>query len=78
MLVFTDLKSDLVYLERAGRARSDVALEVKTECEMGGDQLAADDEAQICCYECTACAANMKQVYPNGGELVRRPRRKNP
>jgi hypothetical protein len=75
MLVFTDLKSDLVYLERGRRARSDVALEVKTECEMCPGQLAADDEAQICCYE---CAANRKQVCPNGGELVRRPGRKNP
>ncbi|MGH9712465.1 MAG: DUF1272 domain-containing protein [Candidatus Acidiferrales bacterium] len=55
---------------------------MKAACEKCGRALAADDEAQICTYECTfctECTAAMKQICPNcGGELLPRPRRENP
>jgi hypothetical protein len=58
-----------------------MALEMRSACERCGAALAGDDEAFICSYECTfcaACAGEMKAVCPNcGGELVVRPRRKN-
>jgi hypothetical protein len=56
-----------------------VGLEMRTECERCGAELAPDGEARICSYECTfcsACAEAMSAVCPNcGGELVPRPRR---
>jgi hypothetical protein len=52
---------------------------MRTECERCGAELAADDEAFICSFECTFCAdcgVQMEHVCPNcGGELVARPRR---
>ena len=56
-------------------------LEMKTQCEKCGAALAVDGKAYICSYECTfcpACALNMQGTCPNcGGELIRRPVRKN-
>ena len=56
-----------------------MGLEMRTECERCGAELAPDGEARICSYECTfcpACAEAMSAVCPNcGGELVPRPRR---
>ena len=56
-----------------------MGLEMRTECERCGAELAPDGEARICSYECTfcsACAEAMSAVCPNcGGELVTRPRR---
>ncbi len=56
-----------------------MSLEMRTECERCGAQLAAGGEARICSYECsfcTTCAEAMEHVCPNcGGELVPRPRR---
>ena len=56
-----------------------MGLEMRTECERCGAELAPDGEARICSYECTfcsACAKAMSAVCPNcGGELVPRPRR---
>jgi len=60
-----------------------MVLEMKTMCERCSRPLAAQDEAYdyICSYECNFCANYAKQmnaVCPNcGGELVRRPRRKD-
>lgn len=57
-----------------------MALEMRTTCEKCTAPLTADGEAFFCSYECTFCAdctAAMAAVCPNcGGELVRRPRRK--
>jgi uncharacterized protein len=57
-----------------------MALELRTECERCGVALAPDGAATICTFECTFCpdcATAMDHVCPNcGGELVRRPRRK--
>lgn len=59
-----------------------MALEMKPRCEKCGKAVAPQAEALICSYECTfcpACAREMKLICPNcGGELVSRPRRKNP
>jgi hypothetical protein len=50
-------------------------------CESCGAALNAVEAAYICSYECTfcaSCAEQMNVVCPNcGGELVRRPRRRN-
>jgi hypothetical protein len=52
---------------------------MRTECERCGVALAADDEARMCSFECTFCAActeAMASICPNcGGELVPRPKR---
>jgi hypothetical protein len=54
---------------------------MKLACEKCGAKLHPTDAACICTYECTfcqSCTDEMKAVCPNcGGELVRRPRRKN-
>jgi hypothetical protein len=59
-----------------------MALEMRSACERCQISLAAADSAFICSYECTfcpGCGENMNQVCPNcGGELVRRPRRREP
>jgi hypothetical protein len=59
-----------------------MALELKNRCEKCGMTLASGGLAYICSYECTycpACAEQLKSLCPNcGGELVRRPRRKDP
>ena len=59
-----------------------MAMELKTECQKCGTPLADSGVAYICVYECTYCAARteaMNDVCPNcDGELVRRPRRKEP
>ncbi len=56
-----------------------MALEMKTRCERCSRPTAAAEEAYICTYECTfcaACAKAMNLVCPNcGGELAPRPRR---
>jgi hypothetical protein len=56
-----------------------MALELRTECERCGAELAADGDAFICSHECTfcpACTAALKSVCPNcSGELVQRPMR---
>jgi hypothetical protein len=56
-----------------------MTLEMKELCEQCETDLAADDDAFICSYECTFCpdcAEEMETVCPNcGGELVARPRR---
>ncbi|PYL84649.1 MAG: DUF1272 domain-containing protein [Verrucomicrobia bacterium] len=58
-----------------------MALEMRTKCERCGSELSPSGEAYICSYECTfckKCAEEMKSICPNcGGELVRRPRRKD-
>ena len=58
-----------------------MALELRTACERCGAALDHAADAAICSYECTfcpACAEAMEHVCPNcGGELVRRPRRKD-
>lgn len=55
-----------------------MALEMRRACEKCERDLAANEEAYICVYECTFCATcteAMSAVCPNcGGELVRRPR----
>jgi len=59
-----------------------MALELKGACEKCGATLAQIGTAYICSYECTycgSCAEQMNFVCPNcDGELVRRPRRKEP
>jgi predicted RNA-binding Zn-ribbon protein involved in translation (DUF1610 family) len=54
-------------------------LEMRTECERCGRELAVDGAAVICSFECTFCAdcgEALLSVCPNcGGELVARPRR---
>ena len=56
-----------------------MALEMRSECERCGTQLAPDAGAMICSFECTfcrACAEAMDFACPNcAGELVARPRR---
>jgi hypothetical protein len=58
-----------------------MALEMRTACERCAAALDHGADAQICSHECTfcpACAESMEHVCPNcGGELVRRPRRKD-
>jgi hypothetical protein len=57
-----------------------MALIMKSECEKCGRALDPQEEAYICTYECTfcrECTEAMVAVCPNcGGELVRRPRKK--
>jgi len=57
-----------------------MALAMKERCEKCGDPLTNMGEAFICTFECTycaACTAKLENVCPNcGGELVRRPRKK--
>jgi len=57
-----------------------MALAMKERCEKCDDQLTDTGEAYICTFECTYCtdcAAKLQNVCPNcGGELVRRPRKK--
>ncbi|PYJ61250.1 MAG: DUF1272 domain-containing protein [Verrucomicrobia bacterium] len=59
-----------------------MAVEMKTNCEKCGGTLVPGGVAYICSYECTycpTCAEQLKFVCPNcEGELVRRPRRKEP
>ncbi|PYL08342.1 MAG: DUF1272 domain-containing protein [Verrucomicrobia bacterium] len=59
-----------------------MALELKSDCEKCGATLTPSGVAYICSYECTFCASCAEQlnfVCPNcEGELVRRPRRKEP
>ena len=56
-----------------------MTLEMREQCEQCETDLAADDDAFICSYECTFChdcAEEMDAICPNcGGELVARPRR---
>jgi hypothetical protein len=58
-----------------------MALELRIACERCGAALDHGADAEICSYECTfcrACAESMEHVCPNcGGELVRRPRRRD-
>ena len=58
-----------------------MTLEMRTACERCGAALDHGADAAICSHECTfcpACAEAMEHVCPNcGGELVRRPRRKD-
>ncbi len=58
-----------------------MSLEMRGACERCGTNLAPNGPALICSHECTfceGCAAEMDRVCPNcGGELVRRPRRRN-
>lgn len=55
-------------------------LEMRPTCERCGTTLAPEGEAYICSYECTFCAScvqAMQAICPNcGGELLRRPRRR--
>ena len=57
-----------------------MSLEMRRQCERCGNPLSYQSEAYICSYECTfcpACTQEMHAICPNcGGELVRRPRRK--
>ena len=57
-----------------------MALEMKASCEKCNADVAADGNAYICSYECTFCTdckEEMNGVCPNcGGELVKRPTRK--
>jgi hypothetical protein len=57
-----------------------MGLELKSECEKCRATLAPGGVAYICSFECTYCASCAGQLNfgcPNcGGELVRRPRRK--
>jgi hypothetical protein len=59
-----------------------MALELKGICEKCGQTLTTSGLAYICSYECTYCASCTEQmnfVCPNcKGELVQRPRRKEP
>jgi hypothetical protein len=56
-------------------------LEMRGTCERCGRNLEPAGVAYICSYECTfceGCAQEMSSVCPNcGGELVRRPRRRD-
>jgi hypothetical protein len=56
-----------------------MALEMRTECERCGTELAPHGDAVICSFECTfctSCAEAMTHVCPNcSGELVARPKR---
>jgi uncharacterized protein len=57
-----------------------MSLELRAECERCGTALAPSGDAVICSYECTFCVAcgdTLEHVCTNcGGELVRRPRRR--
>ena len=57
-----------------------MALEMKPGCERCGAALSPSGTAFICSFECTFCAdcaSTLDQICPNcGGELVRRPHRK--
>jgi hypothetical protein len=57
-----------------------MALEMRTSCERCGVTLEPAGDATICSYECTFCALcgeELAHICPNcGGELVRRPRRR--
>ena len=57
-----------------------MGLEMTTECEKCQANLEPHGEATICTHECTFCLNCAKEMLfncPNcGGELVRRPRRK--
>ncbi|MHC5112056.1 MAG: DUF1272 domain-containing protein [Planctomycetota bacterium] len=59
-----------------------MALEMKDKCEACGAELVQTAEAFICSYECTfcpACCEAMQGACPNcGGDLVERPRRREP
>ena len=54
---------------------------METECAGCARDLPTDAEAYVCSYECTFCAectSRKQNICPNcGGELVRRPRRRN-
>jgi uncharacterized protein len=58
-----------------------MALDMRSSCERCDAALGHDADASICSFECTFCAScahAMEHVCPNcGGELVRRPRRKD-
>jgi hypothetical protein len=55
-------------------------LAMKERCEKCDDPLSDTGEAFICTFECTycgGCTAKLENMCPNcGGELVRRPRKK--
>lgn len=58
-----------------------MSLEMREKCETCETPLAMNGEAYICSYECTYCGPcthkKHKHSCPNcGGELVRRPERK--
>jgi hypothetical protein len=57
-----------------------MALEMNSDCERCSAVLSLGGTAFICSFECTFCAdcaCALEQACPNcGGELVRRPRRK--
>ena len=57
-----------------------MALEMRAVCEKCQAALPHQATAYVCSYECTFCgdcSAGMQYTCPNcGGELVRRPRRK--
>jgi hypothetical protein len=59
-----------------------MGLQLKSACEKCGATLTPAGVAYICSYECTYCANCAEQtnfVCPNcEGELVRRPRRREP
>jgi uncharacterized protein len=58
-----------------------MALEMREACERCGASVPVDGVAFVCSFECTfcaACAAELAGSCPNcGGELVRRPRRRD-
>ena len=49
---------------------------MKTQCEKCGTPLGPDQDARVCCYECTfcvTCATGMANICPNcGGKLLPR------
>jgi hypothetical protein len=57
-----------------------MALEMKGSCEKCNADVPTEGNAYICSYECTFCTdckEEMNGVCPNcGGELVKRPTRK--
>ena len=57
-----------------------MSLEMRTSCERCGTMLRDDGEAVICSFECTfctICGEEFAHICPNcGGELVRRPKRR--
>jgi two-component system LytT family sensor kinase len=74
----------LTALMRSRLSRPEVGsvhLEMKVRCEKCAAVLTADGQAFVCSYECTfcaGCAVSSHNVCPHcGGELVRRPQRKN-
>ena len=66
---------------RANNRECPLPLDMKPECERCEAGLDPAGEAWICSYECSycgACARELESVCPNcGGELVRRPRRRD-